>query len=63
MGGTDMVFTTVETGASNVGMTVEEFSEISGKHVLGLIRKQHRILAMPGMKIEKSDKIILAALL
>jgi trk system potassium uptake protein len=63
MGGTDMVFTTVETGASNVGMTVEEFSEISGKHILGLVRKTRRLLAMPGMKIEKGDKVILAALL
>jgi trk system potassium uptake protein TrkA len=63
MGGTDMVFSTVETGSSNVGMTVEEFSEISGKHIFGIIRKQRRILAMPGMKIEKGDKVILAALL
>ena len=44
-------------------MSVEEFSEIAGKHVLGLIRKQRRILAMPGTKIEKGDKVILAALL
>ena len=62
MCGNDMVLTTVETGSVHVGMTVEEYSEVNGKHVLGIIRKTHRMLAMPGMKIEKSDKIILAAL-
>jgi trk system potassium uptake protein TrkA len=62
MCGNDMVMTTVETGSVHVGMTVEEYSEINGKHVLGIIRKTRRMLAMPGMKIEKSDRIILAAL-
>lgn len=62
MCGNDMVMTTVETGSVHVGMTVEEYSEVNGKHVLGIIRKTRRMLAMPGMKIEKSDRIILAAL-
>ena len=43
------IIDTIETGSSNVGMTVEEFSEISGKHILGLIRKQRTICyLLPG---------------
>jgi trk system potassium uptake protein len=63
MCGNDMVVSTAETGSSHVGMTVEEYAEINGKHVLGLIQKEHRVLAMPGMKIGKGDRVILAALL
>jgi trk system potassium uptake protein TrkA len=63
MCGNNIVLTTVEPGSSHIGMTVDEYSEVNGKHVLGIIRKGHRTLAMPGMQIMKGDKVILAAML
>ncbi len=63
LGGEDMVLTTVAAEPSETGMAVEEYSGVHGKHVLGLVRNGRRILAMPGVRIEKGDRVILAALL
>lgn len=62
LGGEDMVLSTIDIAPSAAGQTVEDYSRSSAKHVLGLVRGGHRLLAMPGMKIEKGDRAILAAL-
>jgi Trk K+ transport system NAD-binding subunit len=45
-----------------VGCKIKEVEDTDARHVFGVIRKDHMILALPNMKIEKGDKLILASL-
>lgn len=56
--GADVMYSEFELEKNYAGMTVTEFSNLSGKHIAGLIRKGKLVLAMPGMKIEKDDRAV-----
>ncbi len=45
-----------------VGCRIKEVEDTDARHVFGVIRKDHMILALPNMKIEKGDKLILASI-
>jgi trk system potassium uptake protein TrkA len=60
--GTDIVYSEINLEERYIGMQIHEFSNLSGKHVLGLIRKTRFMLALPETKIEKGDLAVFAAI-
>jgi len=60
--GEDVQFTLLQAANEVVGHRIRDIEDTDSRHVFGLIRKDHMILALPNMKIEKGDKLILASL-
>jgi len=56
--GTDIAYSEIDLENKHVGMSVNEFGIVAGKHVAGLIRGGKMLLALPGMKIEKGDHAV-----
>lgn len=61
--GTDIVYSKMDLGNQYIGMSIHEFSSLSGKHVFGIFRNKHMVLALPELKIENDDTAIFAAIL
>jgi len=55
-------FTLLNVENSLVGLHIHDIEDTDGRHVFGVFRKESMILALPDMKIEKGDKLILASL-
>jgi len=55
-------FTLLQTGSDLVGSKIRDIEDTNARHIFGVIRDQQMILALPDMKIEKGDKLILASL-
>jgi len=55
-------FTLLQATNEVIGRKIREIEDTDLRHVFGLIRKDHMILALPTMKIERGDKLILASL-
>jgi len=60
--GTDVTFSESNLENKYIGMTINEFSTIAGKHIAGLLRNGKLVLALPGIKIEKEDHAVFLAL-
>jgi len=55
-------FTLLQADSEVIGCKIREIEDTDARHVFGVLRKDHMILALPNMKIEKGDKLILASL-
>lgn len=53
-------FSLIEPSEDLIGGKIRELEDTDGRHVFGLIRHDHLQLAVPGLRIEKGDKLILA---
>lgn len=53
-------FNLIEPPDDLVGSKIRELEDTDGRHVFGVIRHEHLVLAVPGMRIEKGDRLILA---
>ncbi len=53
-------FSLIEPSEDLIGGKIRELEDTDGRHVFGVIRHEHLLLAVPGMRIEKGDKLILA---
>ncbi len=53
-------FNLIEPSDDLIGSKIRELEDTDGRHVFGVIRHEHLQLAIPGMRIEKGDKLILA---
>lgn len=53
-------FSLIEPPPELVGSRVRELEDTDGRHVFGIIRHEHLVLSVPGTRIEKGDKLILA---
>ena len=60
--GENVQFTLLQATNEVIGRKIREIEDTDLRHVFGLIRKDHMILALPTMKIERGDKLILASL-
>ena len=60
--GENVQFTLLQATNEVIGRKIREIEDTDLRHVFGLIRKDHMILALPAMKIERGDKLILASL-
>ena len=60
--GENVHFTLLQADNSIIGCRVREIEDTDARHVFGVIRRDHMLLATPVMKIEKGDKLILASL-
>lgn len=56
--GSDIVYSESDLENKHIGMTVNEFASLVGRHVAGLMRNGKMVLALPGMRIEKGDHAI-----
>lgn len=59
--GENIQFDVVNADDSFIGSKIKEVEDTDARHVFGLIRHEHMILALPNLRIEKGDKLILAA--
>ncbi len=55
-------FTMLQVGSELCGRRIRDVEDTDGRHIFGINRGDRMILALPGMKIEKGDKLILASL-
>lgn len=55
-------FTLLNVDNDLAGRKIRDIEDTDKRHVFGIMRNDHMILALPGMKIEKGDKLILASL-
>lgn len=55
-------FTVLNASPDLFGYRIRDIEDTDKRHVFGIMRNEHMILALPGMKIEKGDKLILASL-
>ena len=55
-------FTLLQADSEVIGCRIREIEDTDARHVFGVMRKDHMILALPNMRIEKGDKLILASL-
>jgi len=60
--GENVDFTLLHSDNKIVGRKIKEIEDTDSRHIFGIIRNDHLILARPAMKIEKDDKLILASL-
>ena len=60
--GEDVHFTMLEADTEVTGCKIREIEDTDARHVFGVIHNDRMILALPNMKIEKGDKLILASL-
>jgi trk system potassium uptake protein TrkA len=60
--GTPVVYSTVATDREIYGDNVCDLSTDTGKMVIGLIRKGRLMLAIPGLKVQEGDQLVLADL-
>jgi trk system potassium uptake protein TrkA len=60
--GAPVVYTTIPTDRGIVGDNVCDLSTDTGKLVFGLIRKGKMMLAVPGLKVQEGDHLVLADL-
>lgn len=56
--GRNIVYSESDLENKYVGMSVEDFSGYTGKHVAGLIRDGKLVVALPGLKIVKGDHAV-----
>ena len=60
--GTPVVYTTVTTDRDILGDNMCDLSTDTGKLVFGLIRNGRLMLAIPGLKVQEGDQLVLADL-
>jgi len=60
--GESVRFTMLQADIEVIGCKIREVEDTDARHVFGVIRNDRMILALPNMKIEKGDKLILASL-
>ncbi len=60
--GETVQFTLLQADGEVIGCKIREIEDTDARHVFGVIRNSRMILALPHMKIEKGDKLILASL-
>ena len=60
--GTPVVYSTVPTDKEILGDNVCDLSTNTGKLVFGLIRNGRMMLAVPGLKVQEGDQLVLADL-
>lgn len=60
--GENVRFTLLQSDYKIVGRKIKEIEDTDARHIFGIIRNEHMLLARPTMKIEKDDKLILASL-
>ncbi|MBN1891546.1 MAG: TrkA family potassium uptake protein [Clostridiales bacterium] len=53
-------FNLIEPSEDLVGSKIRDLEDTDGRHVFGVIRHERLQLAVPGMRVEKGDKLILA---
>jgi trk system potassium uptake protein TrkA len=53
-------FNLIEPSEDLIGGKIRELEDTDGRHVFGVIRHDRLQLAVPGLRIEKGDKLILA---
>jgi len=58
--GHQISFSLIQPDDDLIGSKIRDIEDTDGRHVFGVIRHEHLQLAVPGMKIEKGDKLILA---
>lgn len=58
--GESIQFDVVNAKDSFIGSKIKEVEDTDERHVFGIIRHEHMILALPNLRIEKGDKLILA---
>lgn len=59
--GETIQFEVVSTDDSFIGTKIREVEDTDARHVFGIIRHDRMILALPNLRIEKGDKLILAS--
>lgn len=60
--GEDLVYTKLFPNKTHYGMEVTEYSAEQNKHISAIIRNNKMIVAMPGMRIEKNDAIVVMSM-
>lgn len=55
-------FTTLTANSDLYGSRIRDIEDTDKRHVFGIMRDGHMILALPGLRIEKGDQLILASL-
>lgn len=60
--GESVQFTLLAADSELCGCKIREIEDTDARHVFGIMRNNHMILALPNMKIEKGDKLLLASL-
>lgn len=53
-------FSMIELDPDLIGSRVRDIEDTDGRHVFGIIRHDHLLLALPTTKIEKGDRLVLA---
>jgi Trk K+ transport system NAD-binding subunit len=60
--GESVQFTLLQADSEVCGCKIREIEDTDARHVFGIMRNDHMILALPNMRIEKGDKLLLASL-
>ena len=60
--GESVQFTLLQADSEVCGCKIREIEDTDARHVFGIMRNERLILALPNMKIEKGDKLLLASL-
>ncbi len=58
--GNNVVFTLLELGVQFTGVRLRDVEDIVGRHIFGIVRHENLLTALPSMKLEKGDKLVLA---
>ena len=58
--GNNVVFTLLELGDQFTGARLRDVEDTEGRHIFGIVRHENLLTALPSMKLEKGDKLVLA---
>ena len=58
--GNNIVFTLLELGEQFTGARLRDVEDTEGRHIFGIVRHENLLTALPSMKLEKGDKLVLA---
>lgn len=58
--GNNIAFTLVDTTKEFEGAKIRDVEDSEGRHIFGIVRHDSLITALPSMKIEKGDKLVVA---
>ena len=58
--GNTVVFTLLDVMKDFVGAKIRDIEDTEGRHIFGIVRHENLITALPSMKLEKGDKLVIA---
>ena len=58
--GNNVVFTLMDVTKEFEGAKIRDIEDSEGRHIFGIVRHENLITALPSIKLEKGDKLVIA---